>query len=183
MSLLDSMSEMFENSIYDALMESDMDSELGFEFALEAASDAKDIELSTNDVKAILNDKNPDNIAADFGPDDEDEDKIAEDAEEDIATMEAALLDLEAVLESGTPERDNPNLDPDRHDPKSYIYPSKEGYYDTEAEDDSAECYVTESTDLDDEDSKPIPPEEVEDYDADDDSSISIESMLDKLMG
>lgn len=183
MSLLDSMGEMFENPIYDALMESDLDSELGFEFALEAASDVKDIELSANDVKAILNDKNPDNIAADFGPDDEDEDKIAEDAEEDMATMEAALFALNEALESGTPERDNPNLDPDRHDPKSYIYPSKEGYYDTEAEDDSAEYFGTESTDLDNGDSKPIPPEEVDDYDAEDDSSISIESMLDKLMG
>ena len=183
MSLLDSMGEMFENPIYDALMESELDSELGFEFALEAASDIKDIELSANDVKAILNDKNPDNIAADFGPDDEDEDKIAEDAEEDMATMEAALLALNDALESGTPERDNPNLDPDRHDPKSYIYPSKEGYYDTEAEDDSAESCATESTDLDDEDSKPISPEEVDEYNAEDDSSISIESMLDKLMG
>lgn len=115
MSLLDGLKESMLNPIYDAMMESDMDAEFDFETALEAAVD-KQIELSDADIRAILDDSNPDNIVADLTKNDERIDAIANDTvNSELKALEAMLDELEA-MESDTPEDDDPSEDPESNE-------------------------------------------------------------------
>lgn len=87
MSLLTGMGETLGNKMYDALMESEMENDLDAEIAMEEAAE-KFIELTDADYAAILDDENPDNIAADMNTGDE---KSAELIEEDMQTTEDAI--------------------------------------------------------------------------------------------
>jgi hypothetical protein len=110
MSLLDGLKQSMINPLYDSIMESEMDDEFDFETALEEAVD-KQIELSDSDIRAILDDENPDNIVADFTDKDESLNKIAKDTvNEDLATLESMLDELLAI-ESDLPE--DPGKDPE----------------------------------------------------------------------
>lgn len=66
-SLLDGMNEALTNPVYDSMMESQLDADLEAELAMEQAAD-KFVDLSPEDIDAILDDENPDNIAADIDP-------------------------------------------------------------------------------------------------------------------
>ena len=118
MSLLNGLEKALLNPIYEDIMESEVDLEMDFEFALEAIIDKK-IELSDEDVSAILDDDNPDNIAADLGRKDESIDNIANDSiDDDMKSLEALLEELEnldIVEESSNdrPEEDRSENDPD----------------------------------------------------------------------
>lgn len=156
MSLLDGLNNQLSNSMYDALMESEIDDEMDFEFALEAASDTKNIELSKKDIDAIMDDKNPDNFGADI--DYNDEDTI------DEAAIESALNELDEILameeSSGHPEIDDYRRDPEYRRPIS-----QEG------------CKSNESDYEDDDDY-----EDGDDFEVDDDDDdFSMESILNKL--
>lgn len=111
MSLLDGIKDAMINPLYDSIMESDMDDDLDFEFALEAAVDTA-LELSDDDIAAILDDDNPDNIAADLTTKDENASKIADDATYDA--LESALAELLALeQDDNMPEEDDPKTHPD----------------------------------------------------------------------
>lgn len=112
MSLLDGIKDAMINPLYDSIMESDMDDDLDFEFALEAAVDTA-LELSDDDIAAILDDDNPDNIAADLTTKDENASKIADAAVEDA--LESALAELLALEQDDDymPEKDDPKTHPD----------------------------------------------------------------------
>lgn len=111
MSLLDGIKDAMINPLYDSIMESDMDDNLDFEFALEAAVDTA-LELSDDDIAAILDDDNPDNIAADLTTKDENASKIADDAAYDA--LESALAELLALeQDDNMPEEDDPKTHPD----------------------------------------------------------------------
>ena len=75
MSLLSGMGETLGNSMYDALMESTMENELDGEIAMEQTAE-KFVELSEADYAAILDDNNPDNIAADMMAGDEKKEEV-----------------------------------------------------------------------------------------------------------
>lgn len=157
MSLLDGLNNQLSNSMYDALMESEIDDEMDFEFALEAASDTKNIELSKKDIDAIMDDKNPDNFGADL--DYNDEDTI------DEAAIESALNELDEILameeSSGHPEIDDYRRDPEYRRPISQEgCKSNEGDYEDDDEYDDDDDF------------------EVDD---DNDDDFSMESILNKL--
>lgn len=157
MSLLDGLNNQLSNSMYDALMESEIDDQMDFEFALEAASDTKNIELSKKDIDAIMDDKNPDNFGADI--DYNDEDTI------DEAAIESALNELDEILameeSSGHPEIDDYRRDPEYRRPISQEgCKSNEGDYEDDDEYDDDDDF------------------EVDD---DNDDDFSMESILNKL--
>ena len=60
---LDGLETIFETPTADAILESEFDNEMNFDYVLESAIDK---ELSEADIAAILDDDNPDNIASDF---------------------------------------------------------------------------------------------------------------------
>lgn len=117
MSLLDGLAEQLNNPIYTSIMESMLDDEFDFEFALEAASEKNDIEFSQKDIDAILNDDNPDNIAADLTKNDESESKIEKDVIEDTA-LEAALEEFEGVMNNLENAEESNNEDCCNTDPE-----------------------------------------------------------------
>lgn len=157
MSLLDGLNNQLSNSMYDALMESEIDDEMDFEFALEAASDTKNIELSKKDIDAIMDDKNPDNFGADL--DYNDEDTI------DEAAIESALNELDEILameeSSGHPE-----IDDYRRDPEYRRSISQEGCKSNEGD-------YEDDDEYDDDDDFEV--------DDDNDDDFSMESILNKL--
>lgn len=113
MSLLDGLKDAMANPLYDSVTESDIDEEINFEFALEAAVD-NHIELSDTDIAAILDDENPDNIVADMTNKDENISNIANDAiSDDLASLEAMLDEFIAEEEISTPEKDDVEEDPE----------------------------------------------------------------------
>lgn len=93
MSLLDGLDELMSNPYTNFLMESIEDDELEFDLSLEAALDER-VELSEEDIAAILDDDNPDNFAADVGTNDEDPDVLEDDCAE--TTLEQLLDALES---------------------------------------------------------------------------------------
>lgn len=102
MSLLDNIENVMINPFFESAIESDTDTELDFEFALESIVDKKvDTDLSDDDISAILDDDNPDNIGADLGLNDENLNKIKKDAVaqeslDDFADLELMLTALES---------------------------------------------------------------------------------------
>ena len=155
MSLLDGLKDSMVNPIFDSIMESDMDAEFEFETALEAVID-KQIELSAEDISAILDDENPDNIVSDMTKNDEKVSKIAEDSvDEDMQALEALLDELLAV-ESETPESDEPAKDPE----------SLEGCSKSACEMDDGADDEAEVEDV------------IDELDDDDDDNISLDSLL-----
>ena len=156
MPLLDGLKTAMANPLLDAANEADMDAEFEFETALEAVVD-KYIELTDADYAAILDDENPDNIAADIGPKDETIEKIANDSlEDDIKSLESMFDNLLAT-ESDTPE--DPGDDPD----------SNEGCVNAECEG------CSKATEMDDDDDT-----EYDDDDSDDDY-VSLDSLLESI--
>ena len=105
MSLLNGLKDAMSNPLFDAVTESDMDESFDFEMALEAAID-KQIELSDDDIAAILDDENPDNIVADISSKDENISNIAKDSvDEDLNALESMLNEILAE-ESEEPSGD-----------------------------------------------------------------------------
>ena len=156
MSLLDGLKDCMANPLFDSMMESDMDADFDFETALEAAID-KQIELSEEDIAAILDDENPDNVVSDITKNDEKVSKIAEDSlADEMATLESML---DALLESSAdlPEQDDPSDDPEN--PKSLEGCSKSA------------CEMDDGADNEPEDSE----------DEDDDDYVSLDSLLDTV--
>ena len=97
MSLLDGLKDAMINPLFDAVNESDVDTDLDFELALEAVVD-KQIELSEDDYAAIMDDENPDNVMADISTKDEQVSKIAKDVvDDDFEALESMLDELLAT--------------------------------------------------------------------------------------
>lgn len=110
MSLLNGLREAMINPLFDAVNEADVDAEFEFEMALEAAID-KQIELSEEDYAAILDDDNPDNVAADISTKDESISKIANDAIDDEDISLESMLD--ELLASEVDQNKSPSMDPE----------------------------------------------------------------------
>ena len=109
MSLLDGLKDALINPLYTAVVEADADEDFEFETALEAVIDGH-IQLDQNDIDAILDDENPDNVVADMTVNDEKPANIIKDFEEaeiveeqvieegdDLKSLEAALDELLAM--------------------------------------------------------------------------------------
>lgn len=158
MSLLDGLKDAMANPLFDAVNEADMDAEFEFETALEAVVD-KHIELTDADYAAILDDDNPDNIAADIGPKDETIDNIADDSiDDEIKSLESMLDAFLASESDNTP--DDPGVDPD----------STEGCVNAESEG------CVKATEMDDDDTEYDEGDEDED-----DDYVSLDSLLDSI--
>ena len=155
MSLLDGLKEAMINPIFDSVMESDIDEDLDFELAIEAAVDQQ-IELSEEDIAAILDDENPDNITADITTKDEKLDKIAEDTVNDELNALEAMLDEFLANEMEMPEEDDPKKDPE----------SMEGCSKKACETDDDDDYEDEEDD---------------DDESEDDGYLSLDSLLDSV--
>ena len=167
MSLLDGLKEAMINPLYNTVMESDADDELDFELALEAAID-KHIVLDQNDIDAIMDDSNPDNIVADMSPNDESPAKIAKDYEEgtlesttttsdedaELTALETEMDALEAMLDELLAMESTEDNAEDYEDPQSM-----EGC-------DKKACEEEEASDNDD------------DEDDEDDEDLSLDSLL-----
>ena len=122
MSLLDGLAEQLGVGGYDPVMEAEEEYELEMNPALEAALKEIDklenagSELSPEDIEAILNDDNPDNVAADIETGEENQDAIGSDAVPDEFKALEAMLD-EMIGESEDPEGDP--TDPDETVPEA----------------------------------------------------------------
>ena len=94
-SLLDGLTEeLGVSSVTEAFIEDLEDQRIEDEEALEATMDK---ELSEEDIRAILDDDNDDNEAAEIEEDDEDVQAIADDSlDEDLKSLEAMLAEFEA---------------------------------------------------------------------------------------
>ena len=159
MPLLDGLNDSLRNPLYDSIMESLEDENLDFEFALEAVVDNK-IELSDEDIAAILDDDNPDNIAADIGRKDEAPSQIEDEVlKKDLGILESLMSSLESDF----------GFDNDLDDEEA---PVDVGGDDNDIEGD--ECDLTGECDLSD----------VKESTTDDDdiSKITIDSLLDAIV-
>lgn len=155
MSLLDGLKDAMINPIFDSVMESEYDDDLDFELAIEAAVD-RQIELSEADIAAILDDENPDNIAADITKKDESIDKIADDnVNDDLNALESILHEFLA-MEMNMPEEDDSSKDPE----------SMEGCSKKACETDDEDDYEDEEDD---------------DDESEDDGYLSLDSLLDSV--
>ncbi len=112
MSFMDDIKDAVSNPLFDAVEESYIDDELDSDFAIEAATN-KIVELSENDIAAILDDNNSDNIACDLERDEEMVDNIAEDDFDNV--IESLLVSLESD-DSMIPDPDDPRDDPEANE-------------------------------------------------------------------
>ena len=104
MSLLDNFENNFTNSIFEEFMEFNEDNDIAVEETLSDVIDAAD--LTSEDVNAILDDNNVDNVASDAIMDDE----------EDSEAIESALNEILALEAGDIPEVDDPTNDPEYKD-------------------------------------------------------------------
>jgi glucan-binding YG repeat protein len=98
MALLDGLTNKLTNPLFEEALEEMEDEALDFDMTIEAVTDkALGIELSEDDIAAILDDDNPDNIAADLGVKDEEEPEI----EKEVKLIDSSSGVLEALLGFG----------------------------------------------------------------------------------
>ena len=122
MSLLDGLAEQLGVGGYDPVLEAEEERELGPDPALEAAreelnkleAESGKGELSEEDIQAILNDDNPDNIAADIETGEETQDNISGDSvPEDFKAIESMLDEMLGENDPGEPTEVEPAADPE----------------------------------------------------------------------
>jgi hypothetical protein len=145
MSLLDGLTKKLSNPIFESTLEDIEDDELNFDMILESVVDKKIKGLTPEDIEAILDDDNPDNIAADLNTNDEQIADIEKDAEEFEIVKSAGVLEslfgsnnkikINTLLESLT------EFDDDDDD-----FDDEEEDYDDEDNDESDEESADEST-------------------------------------
>lgn len=121
MSLLDGLAEQLGVGRYDPALEAEEELELDQSYALEAAMEAidkfdqelEDGELSEADIRAILDDNNPDNVAADIEMGEENPGTVGGDElSEEVKALEALLDEINGEdTEDDLPdEEDDPIL-------------------------------------------------------------------------